>query len=679
MGFLARLRRNQAGNVLAMVAAAIIPLMGLVGGGIDMGRIYLTKARLQQACDAGALAGRKQMGAGAWNASSNKADLVAKQLFDANFKDGSYGTGTSSRSFSESNGDVTGTASAPVPMTIMKIFGQTSKTITVNCDAEMRIPNTDVMFVLDTTGSMDETISGDTIKKIAGLRKAVKCFYEALAKIDIDNVDCGSTPTGGNSSTVQLRFGFVPYAVNANVGKLLKNEWMVDLANYQTRVAKSTPSTSSSTSQGTPALIETVNGSWGNWSGWNSADYSGYCNGRSVDGTSTGNEVADGNPTSTTSGNTTTTTWYTNTVVTERDYSTESQNNGIFGFGRKCEVDVRTRSYTIRKKYQRVDTTTTTTTNVFNGWVYKPYSWNVSSLKAGGNSWNGSVTLPIGANGTDTTIDWDGCIEERKAWKNTDGDPSNDYDPIPADAWDMDIDMIPTSDDDTRWKPMLPDAVWGRVNSSLNKTQSEITITGTWYNSGSTTYGINDMPRNHDDYCPRPARKLASYQTSSEVTDFRDYVDALTPNGNTYHDIGLIWGARLMSPTGLFASENAFTSNGGTIERHMIFMTDGASVASNTNYTAYGVPWWDRRQANSTDNGVLKTTIDARLTALCSAIRNKNITLWVIYYGAAGSDDYTRLNNCASTGRFYNATNSTQLIDKFKAIASEISQLRLTH
>ena len=33
MTFLGRLRRNQAGNTLAMVAAAIIPLAGLIGGG----------------------------------------------------------------------------------------------------------------------------------------------------------------------------------------------------------------------------------------------------------------------------------------------------------------------------------------------------------------------------------------------------------------------------------------------------------------------------------------------------------------------------------------------------------------------------------------------------------------------------------------------------------------------
>ena len=47
---------------------------------------------------------------------------------------------------------MTGTASATLPMTLMRVFGKTTETLTVTCDAEMRLPNTDVMFVLDTTG-----------------------------------------------------------------------------------------------------------------------------------------------------------------------------------------------------------------------------------------------------------------------------------------------------------------------------------------------------------------------------------------------------------------------------------------------------------------------------------------------------------------------------------------------
>src|SRR3546814_10019435 len=77
-GFLTRLLHNEAGNTLAIVAAAIFPLAGMIGGGLDMSRLYLAKTRLQQACDAGALAGRKAMGSGSW--STTKGDDAAKEM-----------------------------------------------------------------------------------------------------------------------------------------------------------------------------------------------------------------------------------------------------------------------------------------------------------------------------------------------------------------------------------------------------------------------------------------------------------------------------------------------------------------------------------------------------------------------------------------------------------------------
>ena len=39
-------------------AFSLIPILAMIGGGIDMGRGYLSQSRLQQACDAGVLAGR---------------------------------------------------------------------------------------------------------------------------------------------------------------------------------------------------------------------------------------------------------------------------------------------------------------------------------------------------------------------------------------------------------------------------------------------------------------------------------------------------------------------------------------------------------------------------------------------------------------------------------------------
>ena len=72
-----RLLADTAGNSLVIMAAAMFPLAGLVGGGVDMSRLYLAKARLQQACDAGALAGRKVIRLAGAPSPDEEAALVA--------------------------------------------------------------------------------------------------------------------------------------------------------------------------------------------------------------------------------------------------------------------------------------------------------------------------------------------------------------------------------------------------------------------------------------------------------------------------------------------------------------------------------------------------------------------------------------------------------------------------
>jgi Flp pilus assembly protein TadG len=662
-GFLTRLRENEAGNTLALVAAGVFPLLGLIGGGVDMSRLYLTKSRLQQACDAGALSGRKMMGSGSWADNSYKARTTAENMFAANFQSGAYGTNTVSRAYTESGGNVSGTASVQVPMTIMKVFGQGTKTVAVSCDAAMRIPNTDVMFVLDTTGSMgSKAVSTDSVTKIEGLKVAVKCFYEALAKVDIDdvtNAQCGNsaTPSGGNGAGVQLRFGFVPYATNANVGKLFKNEWMADSAPYQSRTW--------GTNIQIPYIYDT--GGWSYLSGssvtTNEKNKSSCPS--STKSTATGNSSV---LSSSTAGDGTVTTTIQETQVTNGYWISNCS-----GSGNKQSYDKNTYTNYAEKR------TVTIKTKKGNGWTYAQRTITVSALKNGGSNWKTTVSVPLlGNNGANTSVTWDGCVEDMKPHRNTDGDPSDEYWPIPADAYDMEIDKIPTAGDvDTQWKPILNAAVWGRYNPLVSDSA--------W--SYDPIVSDGSLSRNTSYSCPVAARKLAEYKASQtdnnyKPSGFKSYVNSLSASGNTYHDVGLIWGARLMSATGLFASENATSSNGGAIERHLIFMTDGDTVTNNQGYTSHGIAWWDRRQTSLTTgptNALLDSTVNARFLALCSAIKGKGITLWVISFGSGVTSTAAQnLQKCASTDRFFTASSSTTLIDQFRAIADQISQLRLT-
>jgi len=674
--FLQKLRSNTAGNTLAMAGIALFPLAAMIGGGVDVSRIYLVQTRLQQACDAGALAGRRQMAGGYWGANNNAANTAANNMFRANFDTDAYGSYDGTTAFTENAGTVTGTATVKLDMAVMQMFGYGTKSVTVVCDASMAIPSTDVMFVLDITGSMNCPDTGSNYcgnngnveasnARIKGLRSAVKCFYETLARRDSDE-DCGSTPSSGSANTAHLRFGFVPYSTNVNVGKLLPNDFLADNWTYQSREAVTRLENVVVDYQaGTPYVYGNSFYYQGNWSSRNTVDThynvrnSNACNSLQPDDYDemSGNEGSRFGQDSWTSGGNQITRWYTDESGTRYDYSTSYSSRQD-----RCRIRLRTRQLVERREYRQVDTPVYEQQQVFSHYDYKPVTFNVSGLKAGGSSWNNSIDLPVGNQGLDTGVTWDGCIEERQTVRTT------NFNPIPTAAYDLDIDRVPTiGDPATQWGPLLNDAVWGRYDSNGNQTTS-------------TVASANTLNRNFSYTCANEARKLRRWDNPD---DFDNYLDNLDAIGSTYHDIGLIWGARFLSPTGIFAAENATTDNGGAIDRHLIFMTDGDTVTSSSQYTSYGVEWYDRRRtsANSApSSNDLTTQVNSRFLAMCNAIKNQNITLWVVSFGnGVSSSSITNLQNCATSGKFYNAANSAQLLDNFRTIANDISQLRLTN
>ncbi|MEP9360647.1 TadE/TadG family type IV pilus assembly protein [Sphingomonas sp. KR3-1] len=661
--FLSKLARDTRANTLAIMGMALIPLAGMVGGGIDISRMYIVKTRLQHACDAGALAGRKSMGGGTWtqtlNGVANYPQVTAAQFFESNYNSAAYGASNVTKSFTESAGKVSGTASATLPMTLMRLFGKTTETLTVTCDAEMRLPNTDVMFVLDNTGSMDwcpngdtSTCSGKTTSRIGQLRIAVKCFYQIVARLDIPDVDCdGDEPSGGTGDQVQIRFGFVPYSVNVNVGRLLPASYMPSTWQYQTRQLVSVAYPSNGNASQTSSNTTSDVGAWipKNYtvtrSSSNASDS--WCKSNAPSSTTTNGTTTQTTLSTTEYPGYRTVTYKTDAPSTKREYQYNSFS------GKVCYFDTRDTVTTTTKTYTRNDTAQAT-------WKYGPMDVDISAFKTGASS----IQMRIGNNGAMKTVTWNGCIEERRTITGT------SFDPIPTGATDLDIATAPTGDSQTQWKPSLGDVEYMRRNSSNNYTRDPIP-------SSTTNFA---QP---DDYCPSEAHKMEAWTPQA----FDDYVDGLTPVGNTYHDIGLLWGARLMWPTGIFRSENEFTPKGGEIQRHIIFMTDGDTQTSSANYAAYGLPWYDLRNVASGDLGTSPATFDlddevnARFLALCKTISSNNITLWVIAFGTSTSQaTKDRLTKCASFGggHYFTADDGPKLQQTFKSIADQISQLRLT-
>ena len=206
---LRKLRTDTSGHALAIFAAALVPLVAMVGSGLDLSLAYMAKAKLQNACDAAALAGRQSMDGTKWT-DANEAE--ARKFFKFNFPSGTMGaTGLQFRIAKDTtdSAKIVGSASADIPTSLMFIFGFDNIPIEAQCDAKRDLGHNDVMLVLDTTGSMDQLPStGGSKKKIELLRDGTTGLFRALED-------------SANGSIT--RFGIVSYSHTVNVAGSLGN------------------------------------------------------------------------------------------------------------------------------------------------------------------------------------------------------------------------------------------------------------------------------------------------------------------------------------------------------------------------------------------------------------------------------------------------------------------------
>ena len=674
--------RDETGNTLVMTAAAIMPMLALVGGAVDMSRQYLVESRLQSACDAGALAARRSMSGVTWNDASRQ---VGMSYFGMNFSEGKYATGSMEVEYTANGaGEVTGEATVQVPMTLMQIFGADSSQISVNCTADLSLPNTDIMMVLDTTLSMNDVNPGDSIRRIVALRDAVSSFYSTLESVKPE----GTT----------IRYGFVPYSHTVNVGMLLKKDWLRDFGTYDSRVQDGTHTWTTggvtTTTIPPPTLTNTTNSIvGGTYSVLPSYQGPSESCPASVPGTLTTNTSAWSawSPSGAALPRTRTRTVTRNGI----QYSVASDASGncwITPQQWNNQVQQFTETVTANPVTTPTTTTTPLQTHTRRHWFYRPVEYDLRPFKGNGAGDatvpGGSFTAQINDNQTNRTITWPvgdrACIEERATRR------TNEF---VTPRHDMEVDLIPNpSDPDTQWKPYLPTVVYARnitagqrlTNTTISTNQNQ---DNHWIFSGrpqtstrtmSLTNEYNYWNPSSDVYegaCPSPARKLGAMTQ----TQLNTYMSSLRPQGYTYHEIGMMWGLRLISREGLFADEHSLADAGGSVQRHMIFMVDGDRDTRPFTYSAWGVAGTARRRTPTTSfpsRADEDSVSEQRLSELCTiAKNNKNITLWVI---AFGTDLNQLLVDCASPGRAFEASNAQELTDAFSNIASQIAELRLT-
>lgn len=617
-GLFLRLARDRAGNTLAIVAAAIAPILAMVGGGIDMGRSYLSQSRLQQACDAGVLAARKALGteAAVTNDIPDRAAELGQRFFNINFRDGSYGT--RDRDFTmilEDDFAITGEAEVTVPTTIMRIFGKEEVPIKVGCQAQINFSNTDVMMVLDVTGSMAETNPGDSARKIDVMKETVRSFHAQLA--------------AAAQAGTRVRYGFVPYSTNVNVGGLLEDSWVVDEWTYQSREqALDVKLPKMSTIETAPVHVS------GTVSNVPAGSYPAtYQNGKYVcQKPPSGNLQTQEQKVSEDKEIVLLPVPGTKTTIHIRR-TRSGVENVVALEDQICRVTARTYDAYV-DEYDRI---TAPTGELLTSWRYHPVTVDVSDWRTTSN----------------------GCMEERDTYQ------IDDYDNVDLSrALDLDIDLVPSDDPATQWRPMFPGMIFNRAMEwdGKGKFEAKAVVTDKEF----VNPDAGGMAS-----CPAPARKLS--EMSPELLD--SYLGTLQPTGSTYHDIGMIWGGRLISPTGLFAEENRDLGDSSPTNRNLIFLTDGQTAPRDINYTTYGVEPLDQRRWAPGAKLSLTQTVEKRFAFACAEVRRRNVTVWVIGFGTSLNPI---MKDCAGEGHYFEASDAAELNATFAAIAKKMSELRIS-
>jgi Flp pilus assembly protein TadG len=210
------------GSVAPLVGVAMITLVGAVGVAVDVGRGQVAQSKLQASLDSAGLAAGAMVGQ---TLDSDDLKPEAEKYLEANFNGDTIEATIIDfdLELSEDNSLVTLEATATLPTTFMRIFGEEIMQVSARSEITRETKGLEVALVLDVTGSMDDPVGGspyDSTKKIAALRVAAKDLVSILF--------------GSNDTVDDLWVGVVPFSQSVNIGTS-RTDWLED---YATRAAE---------------------------------------------------------------------------------------------------------------------------------------------------------------------------------------------------------------------------------------------------------------------------------------------------------------------------------------------------------------------------------------------------------------------------------------------------------
>jgi hypothetical protein len=246
------------------------------------------------------------------------------------------------------------------------------------------------------------------------------------------------------------------------------------------------------------------------------------------------------------------------------------------------------------------------------------------------------------------TNTWQGCVEERSTRSQT-GTSIR----ISSDVAQSDIDETGNTPA-LQWQPYDDDA----------------------------TQGYSGFYDNLAHFCPAPAKRLATYATEA---DFQTALNASVAKvgGYTNHDLGIMWGTRYLSSTGMFSADNPTIFDEVPVDKHIVFLTDGVMTADDRNYSSFGIISSNLSDSDGRQNledrmvggGSLVQRHINRFVNACDRARQMGVTIWVI---ALDVQSPGTISPCASGSDHFFVSDGSDLDQVFTRIGKGIGRLRMT-
>jgi len=191
---------NSEGGVAVMAALTSLVVIGLTGAALDSHRADASKAHLQRALDASALAGAQALASGGAEAATD----AATRYFNSNMQ--AAGQARSFRNFKATPDATAGlvqtSAELDLDTTFAKIFKVSKMTGTLTAraayGAAAAAPPMDVGLMLDVSGSMAGS-------RFTGLKLSVRAMLDELIG-------------GVGKTSPSVRLGFAPFSSSVNAG-----------------------------------------------------------------------------------------------------------------------------------------------------------------------------------------------------------------------------------------------------------------------------------------------------------------------------------------------------------------------------------------------------------------------------------------------------------------------------